>query len=211
MNKLYEVTSMLMEKNEVKNIELANFLGVSSQAFGNWVGRKTIPDKYAKKISEFFNTDLNYIYNPKTKPVKKVKIIGTASCGNPNTNHYQLNESVNYNGEFYKDNLYCVIANGDSMAPEIEDGDEVICDPDANIKNGDLVHYTVGDESAIKIYIRDDEAYIIQFVPYNQSKTFKTKTIRLDDDIDIKIAKVVAVNKLKFNNRLARLKLIGRA
>ena len=145
------------------------------------------------------------------KPVRKIKIIGTASCGGADINHYQANGSANYNGEFYTDKLYCVVANGDSMSPEIEDGDEIICDPDAKVQNGDMVHYTIGNESAIKIFVKDEDAYIVQFVPYNQSDTFKTRTFRLDDDVEVKIAKVVAVNKLKFNNRHARLKLIGRA
>ena len=53
----------------------------------------------------------------------------------------------------------------------------------------------------------------MQFVPYNSSETFKTKTIRLDDEetlAKLTYHKVVSVNKLKFNNRAARLKLIGR-
>jgi SOS-response transcriptional repressor LexA len=99
------------------------------------------------------------------------------------------------------------------MSPEIEDGDEVICDPDVDVQNGDMVHYTIGNEEAIKIYVRDEDAFILQFVPYNQSGTFKTRTIRLDDEEanEVKISKVVSVNKLKFNNRAARLKMIGRA
>lgn len=211
MNKLYEATEALMIKKDVKNIELANYLGVSSQVFGNWVMRKTIPEKNAKKISEFFKIDLNQLYEPNQKPVNRVKIIGTASCGSTDYNHYQASGTALYNGNFYTDRLYCVVASGDSMSPEIEDGDEVICDPDARVQNGDMVHYTIGNESAIKIYVRDEDAYIVQFVPYNPSDTFKTRTVRLDDDTEIKIVKVVSVNKLKFNNRHARLKLIGRA
>ena len=99
------------------------------------------------------------------------------------------------------------------MAPEIEDGDEIICNPDIEPKNGDMVHYKLFGESAIKVYFFDEEVNIVQFIPYNPSENFKTKTIRLDDDIanELKISKVVAVNKLKFNNRLSRLKLIGKA
>ena len=65
---------------------------------------------------------------------------------------------------------------------------------------------------AIKIYFKDEDAYFIQFIPYNQSNTFKTRTIRLDDDIanEVKISKVVSVNRIKFTNRKARLKMIGR-
>lgn len=145
------------------------------------------------------------------KSVIKIPIIGEASCGLPIINNNQENgKFCNYNGEHYNHNLYCVIACGDSMSPEIEDGDEVICDPTITIQHGDLVHYTINNESAIKLYIEDKEANIIQFVPYNSNDIFKTKTLRLDEEEDVRIAKVVSVNKLKINNRSARLKLIGR-
>ena len=148
------------------------------------------------------------------KPVKKIPIKGTASCGVVDGNHLQdTGEYSYYNGDFYKPTLYCVIANGDSMAPEIEDGDEITCDPDVEPQNGDIVHYTLRAESAIKVYFKDEDAFMVQFIPYNPSDNFKTKTIRLDDDLanELKVSKVVAINKLKFNNRLSRLKLIGKA
>lgn len=173
----------------------------------------SLPSKLFKKTAEFFGIDPLYFLDAKSDklPVKKIKIVGTASCGGADINHYQSSGSATYNGDFYTDKLYCVVANGDSMSPEIEDGDEIICDPEIKVQNGDMVHYTIGDESAIKIFVKDEDAYIVQFVPYNQTEIFKTRTIRLDDDIEVKIAKVVAVNKLKFNNRHARLKMIGRA
>lgn len=99
------------------------------------------------------------------------------------------------------------------MSPEIDDGDEVIIDPEAKCQTGDMVHYKIDNESAIKVLVVDGEAHLIQFVPYNSNDNFKTRTIRLDDEetmIKLSYHKVVSVNKLKFNNRAARLKLIGR-
>ena len=64
-----------------------------------------------------------------------------------------------------------------------------------------------------KVLVIDNDAYIVQFVPYNSSDSFKTRTIKLDDEESMSkltYHKVVSVNKLKFNNRAARLKLIGR-
>ena len=167
-----------------------------------------------KQIANFLQISTGELFGESNLQVKKIPIIGTASCGKVNNNHLQESTGfAYYNGDYYKPSLYCIIANGDSMAPEIEDGDEVICDPDADVQNGDIVHYKIGAESAIKVYVKDEDAYMVQFIPYNSSEDFKTKTIRLDDDIanELEISKVVAVNKLKFNNRLSRLKLIGRA
>lgn len=144
--------------------------------------------------------------------VKFVPIVGSASCGVPLPNSYQDIENKAFcRSEIWNKDLYAVIADGDSMMPEIDDGDEVICDPNAKILNGDMVHYQIGGESAIKVYFKDDAIGVIEFAPLNQNGEFKTLKFRLDDDsIDIRMSKVVAVNKSKMNNRTARLKAINR-
>jgi repressor LexA len=167
---------------------------------------QVIADILGIKVSELWGES-------QIKTVEKVPVIGEASCGTPASSVFEDNgRSCYYNGDFWHNELYCVIASGDSMAPDIEDGDEVICDPKVKPENGDMVHYKIGNESAIKIYVKDDEANIIQFVPYNASEVFKIKTVRLDDfeAENLTAHKVVAVNKLKLNNRKARLRMIGR-
>lgn len=146
--------------------------------------------------------------------VKFVPVTGTASCGGSEINFLQdATKKASYNGDFWKKTLYCVIANGDSMSPEIDDGDEVIIDPDVKCQTGDMVHYKIDNESAIKVLVIEEDAHLIQFIPYNTNELFKIKTIRLDDEetmSKLTYHKVVSVNKLKFNNRAARLKMIGR-
>lgn len=206
---------VLLKERSLIAKDLAEYMNVSRGLITHWTNDIRNPNpKQVKKILEFLKVDADALFDNVKKQVKNIPIIGTASCGGIDTNHLQdTNRFAPYNGDFYKTSLYCLIANGDSMAPEIEDGDEVICDPDVDPQNGDIVHYTIGSESAIKVYYKDEEAYIAQFIPYNPNEEFKTKTIRLDDSTasEIKISKVVAVNKLKFNNRLSRLKLIGKA
>jgi len=209
-----KLKNILKEKNIIAK-DLAKYVGVSRGLVTHWTNDLRNPNpKQVKKILDFLKIDADLLFDDIKKEVKKIPITGTASCGGAESNHLQdLGGFALYGGEHYENSLYCVVANGDSMAPEIEDGDEIICNPDIEPKNGDMVHYKLFGESAIKVYFFDEEVNIVQFIPYNPSENFKTKTIRLDDDIanELKISKVVAVNKLKFNNRLSRLKLIGKA
>jgi phage repressor protein C with HTH and peptisase S24 domain len=209
MNKLFEATSKLMKQENTKNIELANFLQVSAQVFGNWISRETVPEKYASKIAEYYKMDLNSLYDDEVRSVKKIPIIGKTDCGSGGDKH-KIDAFALYKGDNKAEKLYCVTACGNNMSPEIEDGDEIICDPKAKIENGDIVHYKIESEDAVKIYVKDEDADILQLVPYIQSKDFKTKTI-INESADIAIAKVIAVNKLKMKNTQARLKLIERA
>lgn len=190
---------------------LGKLIGVTRNAITNYEKNSNTPTyENMKKLSLILGVDLS----SEEKIVKFVPVIGTASCGSMESNHLEdTNKKAYYNGEFWKASLYCVIANGDSMSPEIDDGDEVIIDPDVKCQTGDMVYYKIDNESAIKVLVIDSDAHIMQFVPYNSNNYFKTRTIRLDDEETInKLSyhKVVSVNKLKFNNRAARLKMIGR-
>lgn len=208
--------------------EILDFKGIKQKKFAEMINETTvnvnryineqrqIPNSLLPTIAKELNISIDELLDGEIteRKVSLVPVVGTASCGGTEINCLQdENKKAYYNGDFWKQSLYCVIANGDSMSPEIDDGDEVIIDPDVPCQHGDMVYYKIDDESAIKVLAIDKEAHIMQFVPYNSSENFKTKTIRLDDEETIErltYHKVVSVNKLKFNNRAARLKLIGR-
>jgi SOS-response transcriptional repressor LexA len=211
-----KLQTLLDEYGRGSKAKLAKHLGISPVYVTRWVtdDRYNIPREHLNDIEKFFNLAHGFLLaEDEKKSVRFVKIVGTASCGGSEIDYLQDSDRVcYYNGDHFKSSLYCVIANGDSMSPEIEDGDEIVCDPDIRPQSGDIVHYTIHGESAVKIFVEDKEANLVQLVPYNATTTFKTRTIRLDDDeaSDLKLSKVVAVNKLKFNNRASRLRLIGR-
>lgn len=196
--------------------DLAEKLGITASAITQIEKGLTKPDiGRLSAIADILNMNVDEMLSGvKTTTVAKIPVIGETSCGAAISSSFQdSGRTCYYRGDFFHPDLYCVLASGDSMAPEIEDGDEIVCDPRVKPAHGDLVHYMIHGESAVKVYVVDNEAHMIQFVPYNPSDTFKTRTIRLDDEnaSELKIVKVVAVNKLKFNNKSARLKLIGRS
>ncbi|WP_345985294.1 S24 family peptidase [Sulfurimonas sp. HSL-1656] len=215
-----KVAALLDDYGRGGKTKLAKFLDVPPVYITRWVGEQyvdySIPKEYIANIEKFFNKPPGFLLSSEhMSEVSLIPVVGTADCGGGDVNHLQDRSRVcYYNGEYYSDKLYCVIASGDSMSTFIDNGDEVICDPTVVPESGDIVHYRIGNESAIKVFVFDQEANMVQFVPINSSDTFKTKTIRLDTEGDIFdelfMAKVVAVNKLCFSNRSAILKMIGR-
>ena len=228
MNK--EIFNYLKLKAKMKEFgytqqDLANYLtknGISTSIdvvkswFRKDINARSVPElNKIVLISKMFNISSDeLISNTKNiyQNIKLVPIVGSASCGIPLPNSYQDIENKAFcNSEIWHSDLYAIIASGDSMIPEIDDGDEVICDPKADILSGDIVHYQINDESAIKVYFKDENIGVIEFVPFNQNGDFKTLKFRLDDDsVYIKMSKVIAINKSKMNNRQARLKAINR-
>ena len=228
MNK--EIFNYLKLKAKMKEFgytqqDLANYLtknGISTSIdvvkswFRKDINARSVPElNKIVLISKMFNISSDeLISNTKNiyQNIKLVPIVGSASCGIPLPNSYQDIENKAFcKSEIWHSDLYAIIASGDSMIPEIDDGDEVICDPKADILSGDIVHYQINDESAIKVYFKDENIGVIEFVPFNQNGDFKTLKFRLDDDsVYIKMSKVIAINKSKMNNRQARLKAINR-
>ncbi|WP_086270084.1 LexA family protein [Campylobacter devanensis] len=175
-------------------------------------GTRTPDPKFIEIVLKATGEDASALFGGQQSNIKFVPIVGSASCGIPLPNSYQDIENKAFcKSEIWHSDLYAIIANGDSMIPEIDDGDEVICDPKADILSGDIVHYQINDESAIKVFFKDENIGVIEFVPFNQNGDFKTLKFRIDDDsVYIKMSKVIAINKSKMNNRQARLKAINR-
>lgn len=190
---------------------LSKLIGVSRVAITNYETNKNTPTyDNIKKLSNALGIHLS----SDEKPVKFVPVVGTASCGNCESNILQdFTMKTAISEEDWNSELYAVVANGDSMATEIYDGDIAIIDPKQTPQNGDMVFYKIDDEAAIKIYVKDEDAYLLSFIPFNTNDCFKTKNIRLDDSDmmeKLTVHKVSQVVSIKKNNRTARLKMIGR-
>jgi len=216
MDLVDKINKLLKDEKKTQK-SLAEFIGIQPSTLNKILKKDT---KAKRKLSaeqlilvaKFFSVHEGYFSDNMKSNVKKIPIIGTSSCGSSESNLLQVEDSYCiFSAEKWNDKLFCVVADGDSMAPEIENGDHVICDPSILPKHGELTYYTVNGESAIKVFVENKEAGIVMLKPINANKHFKTTVFRIDEDIfdDVKFAKVVGINKTNFNNVSARLKLVG--
>ncbi|MBE3022157.1 S24 family peptidase [Campylobacter sp. 7477a] len=207
-----------MKKLEITQQDLADFLtsrGIVTpiDTVKSWFrsddSRRAVPEiPRIKLIGEFLKLDANQMILgfDDVIPVKQIPIVGSASCGIPDANALQETDIYTYTlAKDWNGEMYAVIANGDSMSPMIEDGDQVICDPALDIMDGDLVHYQVNGESAIKIYKKDTKNKQHVFIPANQD--FEAK--RFDIKMEIRMIKVTDIQRSVRNNRKARLRALG--
>lgn len=206
---------ILIKEKTISRKEVASYIGTYPANISDILNRKgrKFSTEHIPKLAKLFSVDENYLHSDeKFIPTRKVPILGTSSCGSSESNFLQIEDSYCiYSADAWHDKLFCVIANGDSMAPEIEDGDQIICDPFLIPKHGELAHYSINGESAVKVFIENKDAGIVQLKPMNSNEYFKTTIFRVDDDEfnSVKFSKVVGINKINFNNVSARLKLVG--
>ena len=164
-----KLKSLLEQEGRGAGTRLAEYLGVPRNYVSRWakgVSRYQIPKEYLPKIAQFFGVPIEYFFDTDNKVrVKLVPFIGKASCGVPNEYVYEANEFIPIPSTF-GDHIYAVEAEGDSMSPKINEGDVVLCDMDKEVRDGDIVHYTIDNESGIKKIKFTDNGVVL--LPLNE-------------------------------------------
>lgn len=208
IKKQTDLARIIYQKEKIEPKERVNVSGYLS-------GAVDFPELALKRMSSYFGVSIDYLLGKDGRmPLKPVPIVANTSCGAMQTSSWQLENEFSYIREDkWNKDLYCVIANGKSMFPLIDDQAEVIINPNVKPLSGHPVFYKLDEESAIKILVVDEEAHMLQFVPINSSDDFKTKTIRMDDEDTLNrltIHKVHRIMNPDANNREAILRMIGR-
>ena len=152
-----------------------------------------IPLKDLQRVAKFFNVDVDYLLGNEVPITYYIPLIGSASCGVP-TNHFYSDmgeyEMIPVPASLYREGRYYVRAEGDSMLPKIKPGDEVMCDKEAYVENGNIVHYTLNDEeSGIKKVVLDENGKPVMFVPLND----KYSPIIVKPDDKVRMAKCIKI------------------
>ena len=180
------------KKAKMSQEDLAKALGVNRVSISNYEQNKNEPTfANVKKIIKILKLQDDYFGTQEIKSIKTIPLIGLASCGIPQ--EYDLNgyDPVPVSNELYRDGMYAVRAEGNSMSPKINDGNLVYCVANEQIDNGNIVHYMVNGESGIKKYKINDKGDIISLVPLNSD--YDIITISADDNTSFKMSKVVGV------------------
>ena len=193
----------LMNKNNMSNADLARKIfdipenepvpaKYRVRISDYFKGKANIPNEILKKISKIFNVDFLYLLGEEIPITYYLPLIGSASCGVP-TNHFYADmgeyEMIPVPASLYREGRYFVKAEGDSMLPKIKNGDEVLCDPNMHIDNGNIVHYTLNGESGIKKIIMDETGSPIMLMPLNE----KYSPIPIKKGDELRLAKCIRV------------------
>jgi len=162
-----ELLKEARKKMNMSQDDLASKLGVNRVSISNYEQNKNTPTlENLRKIREVLKLDPNYFEDDEMK-VKYIPLIGVASCGVPNIAYDDDIEYIPVNPKLARDGVYAVKAEGESMLPDIKDGDVIICDKNMECNNGDIVHYTTIDgDSGLKKYLIDEKG-VVTLMPVN--------------------------------------------
>ena len=78
MNRLRQVR----EKNEMLQRDVANFLGISTSAYGFYeTGARSMSAETAKRLAKFFNVSVDYLLGIETANKSLLPVLGTVKAG----------------------------------------------------------------------------------------------------------------------------------
>lgn len=178
----------LKEARKAKNMtqkEVASLIGVNQNTYSYWENGKTkIDDKTLKKLSNIFDVSIDYLLsNSPSKPKKGVKIpvLGRVQAGIPVEaieeiiDYEEIEEELAKTGEFFGLQI-----KGDSMSPNILEGDIVIVRQQPDIESGEIGIVLInGQDATVKKVVKHDTGLsLVAFNPAYPPRIFNFEDIK---------------------------------
>ncbi|WP_419767260.1 S24 family peptidase [Arcobacter sp.] len=189
----YNLRRIMNHKN-ITGENLGELLGVTKGTVIHWANGTRFPkEESIRKLVEVLKISYDDLFwgEEKLTMNKKIPLIGLAHCGEPAI--YDLNgyEPINVPDNIYKEGMYAVKVEGDSMLPKIANGDILYClsESKVHINSGDIVHYKLDEDSGVKKYKINENETIISLIPLNSD--YEVINIHCDDIIELSMAKVI--------------------
>ena len=152
----------LRKERNINQRELSEYLKVAPSTISMYENGQREPNfEVLEVLADFFNVDMNYLLGKTDKTTKliidkpqglKIPVLGTVAAGIPISavedilDYEEVPQSWESQGEFFGLRI-----KGDSMKPDINDGDTVIVRQQSTANNGDVVIALVnGDDATCK-------------------------------------------------------------
>lgn len=161
MNRLRQIR----EKNEMLQRDVANFLGISTSAYGFYeTGARSMSAETAKKLAKFFKVSVDYLLGADTNNKRLLPVLGTVKAG---YNYLAQENVIDYIDPSMNiadpENYFGLIVKGDSMSPTYLDGDTLILEKVEDCENGqDAVVMINGNDGTFKRVFKNENGIILQ-------------------------------------------------
>ena len=179
MNRLRQVR----EKNEMLQRDVANFLGISTSAYGFYeTGARSMSAETAKRLAKFFNVSVDYLLGVETTNKSLLPVLGTVKAGydylaEENVIDY-IDPSMNITDP---ENYFGLIVKGDSMSPLFDEGDYLIVHKnDGEFDSNDICIVLIdGEEATVKKVVKTNDGIELHaYNPYYPVKKFNVEQIK---------------------------------
>ena len=163
----------LRRKKDITQEELAKQLKLSPSAIGMYETGRREPDfDTLQRIADYFRVSTDSVLGHdiglyEMHDTKRVPVIGTVRCGAGGVAYEYIDEYITIDDTYRPDEMRGFRAEGDSMEPEIHDGDICLVHLQEEVPDGALAVVVICDgveecEGTIKRIHKQDGAIILQ-------------------------------------------------
>lgn len=163
----------LRERKGISQAELASVLDVAQQTVASWEREKSSPNyDILQMIADYFHVSTDSLLGRniglyEMNETKRVPVIGTVRCGAGGVAYEYIDEYITIDDTYRTDEMRGFRAEGDSMEPEIHDGDICLVHLQEEVPDGALAVVVICDgveecEGTIKRVHKQDGAIILQ-------------------------------------------------
>ena len=156
------------KRRKISRKEVADFLQVHETTIKRYEdgNTKKLPTDRLEKIAKYLNTSIEYLMGWEEEQKNqgiKIPVLGTVAAGIPISavedilDYEEIPQSWKNQGDFFGLRI-----KGDSMKPDINDGDTVIVRQQSTANNGDVIIALVnGDDATCKKFEKLDNGIIL--------------------------------------------------
>ena len=179
---LAERLKELRKKENLTQAELAKILFVDQTAVSSWERGKSMPDTTKlQRIASTFGVSIDSLmYNngneDNSSHGTKIPVLGRVQAGIPTSaiseilDYEEIPADMAERGEYFG-----LLVRGDSMSPDLKDGDVVIVKCQEDVENGEMAIVAVnGDNATVKKVYKSTQG--ITLVPINPAYDTKMYT-----------------------------------
>ena len=175
-----KLRSLRKERN-MTQVDLAKALGLDKSSIAKYESAGIIPSvETLQKIAAFFNVSIDYLLNAQLYDINNivnVEIIGTVVAGRDGIATYEflgVSQAININD---KEEYKYLKVRGDSMSPQIMEGDLALVRLQSDVDSGDLAVVVIDGEEGVmkKIQKTENSISLISFNPMYETRVFVGK------------------------------------
>lgn len=168
----------LRKDKNMTQVDLAKALNLDKSSIAKYESAGIIPSvDTLQKIAGLFNVSIDYLLNAplgNINNIVNVEIIGTVVAGANGVATYEflgVSQAININN---KDEYKYLKVRGDSMSPQILEGDLALVRLQSDVDNGDLAVVIIdGEEGVIKkVQKAENSISLISFNPMYDTRVF---------------------------------------
>lgn len=193
----------LLSRSDKTQKEVADAISVSPQTFNTWCQGIALPRMgKVQRLADYFNVSKSDLIDEqpskkyKTYKCIKIPVFGTVAAGTPTDAIENILGYEDIPEEWAKyGDYFALVIKGDSMFPDIHDGDRVIVKNQSVVENGEIAIVCVNGETATckRLQRYEKELCLISLNPSYETMRFTPEEV---DSLPITVlGKVVEVRR----------------